>query len=149
MGKKLKIHEIDEILYKRMSEIQNECNVFFAFSNEQFKEKKTPLKEGEKYVRLSRSGFIPEGNIKIYKDKLKEWDGLKEKLYKENTTPYQEIAYHLANHECFYSGDITVVVGLLSGKYSYEEIYKVYKQEYNNYAQANTRSEERRVGKEC
>lgn len=137
MKKKLKIEEIDEILYKRMGEIENECNVFFAFSKEQFKENKTPLKEGEKYVRLSRISFIPQGNIKMYKDKLKEWDELKEKLYKENTTPYQEIAYYLANHECFYSGDITLVVILLSGKYSYEEIYKVYKQEYNNYAQAN------------
>ena len=137
MEKKLKIHEIHEILYIRMSEINNECNVFFAFSNEQFKENKTPLKDGEKYVRLSRNGFIPQGNIKMYNDKLKEWDKLKEKLYKENTTPYQEIAYHLANHECFYSGSIAEVVGLLNGKYSYEEIYKVYTQEYNNYAQAN------------
>ena len=122
-------------LYKNVKSIMN-VTYFFAFSNEQFKENKTPLK-GEKYVRLQRNGFIPQGNIKMYKDKLEKWDELKEKLYKENTTPYQEIAYHLANHECFYTGDIDVVVGLLSEKYSYEEVYKVYKEEFNNYAQAN------------
>lgn len=46
---------------KRINQAVAESKMFFAFSDEQFEENKTPLKEGEKYARIGAGGFMPRG----------------------------------------------------------------------------------------
>ena len=41
----------------------NECGLFFAFSDSQFNENKTPLKEGEKYVPVMGGGYVPKNSL--------------------------------------------------------------------------------------
>ena len=50
------LHDIRGEREKRMSELFERTGVFFAFSNEQFEENRTPLAEGEKYVALGGGG---------------------------------------------------------------------------------------------
>lgn len=104
-----------------------ECGVFFAFSNQQFDENKTPLQEGEKYVDIGAGGFIP-------KSKLGNWlDGLSliEKVFiddiEKNNLRESYILYELNNHEAFYTGSIESTFESLVGEYTKDEVVSVYK----------------------
>lgn len=48
---------------KRFNDLINECQMFFAFSDEQFAKNKTPLQEGEKYVALGAGAYMPKSNV--------------------------------------------------------------------------------------
>lgn len=104
--------------------------VFFAFSNEQFEEGKTPLKEGEKYVSIGMGGYMPKGNIAQWRKDLDEIDA----WFKAKTAPEKirrdYIAYELNNHEAYYTGDIEDTVEALGEDYTNEEVWKVFQEEY-------------------
>ena len=121
----------------KLTEIFKQRQMFFAFSNEQFEKNKCALKDGDKYTSFGSGGFLPNSELTAFKKDMQELDQWFKDEIKNNDLRKKLILDELNNHECFYTGDINVVVGILSEKYSYEEIYKVYKEEYNNYAQAN------------
>ena len=135
--KKLSVWEIEEQLSQEVSKINKECGVFWAFDKKQYEKERTPLEEGDKYVRVLGGGLMPSKNVPMLKQKFKEWDALKEKLYKDNVTPEKEISYHLSNFECYYTGDITPAIIHFAGKYTEEQIYKVYKDTYHEYEECN------------
>lgn len=128
----MKHTEIKQQYQEKLSKLFKECGVFFAFSNEQFIENKTPLKEGEKYVSMGHGGYLPKSKVDAYINGIKElnkWE--KAEIKKEKDGIEQHILYELNNHECFYVGDIEDVVEILP--YSRKEILKVYnkyKEEY-------------------
>ena len=64
--------EAKQIKEKMMSSLLESCGVFFAFSNKQFDENKTPLKEGEKYVSIDNGGYMPKSNLIAFKIGLAE-----------------------------------------------------------------------------
>ena len=94
---------------QKNSRLFDKVGLFFAFSNEQFHANKTPLKEGEKYTSIGGGGYLPKGNFEALQKGMKQ----NEKEYKDTLKAHnlrlKEIVYEFGNHECFYTGDWTVV----------------------------------------
>lgn len=119
----------------KYSQLFDDCKVFFAFSDERFKEKFEDLKAGgeTKVIHIGAGGFLP----KSYQEKWETTTKEIEKWYKEEVKKikaneketHKMIAYELSNHECYYTGDIDVVIELFDGVYTPEQIKKVYKKE--------------------
>lgn len=103
------------------------CGVFWAFSNEQFKEgaNKNPLQEGEKYVDIGAGGFIPKHNLGALEQGMKDIEKTFKAQIKEAKAREQHILYELNNHECFYSGDITPALEAMGDDYTREEVEAV------------------------
>jgi hypothetical protein len=108
--------------------LYDECGLFFAFSKSQFEESKTPLKEGEKYVPIFGGGYVPKFSL----EKLLQGLEANEKAYQEaikaNNLKLKEIAHEFANHECFYTGDWSVVADMFP-EVERATIQKLYKKE--------------------
>ena len=99
--------EIRKEYTDQLHAFMNECGIFWAFSNEQFQENKTPLKEGEKYVSIGAGGYMPKGNVQKYLDGSKAISKAEKaaiKAAKEGKE--QHILYELRNHEAFYTRSI-------------------------------------------
>ena len=130
----MKYQEIKTESQSKMDALITECSVFFAFSNEQFVENKTPLQDGEKYVRLFGGGFIPRSQVKAFTEGLKEinrWERLQIKKAKEQTA---QILYELSNHECWHTGDIENALPVLN-HYPVAIVQKVFNENYKEYSQ--------------
>lgn len=114
---------------KRYDELFTECGVFWAFSNEQFKEGAAahPLEPGEKYVTIGMGGYLPKRNLDKLNEglaKIKAW----KKQAMRDVKAEDAILYELNNYECFYSGDITDALDALKPMgYTREAVQKVYK----------------------
>jgi hypothetical protein len=90
----------------------NECGLFWAFSNEQFAQNKTPLQEGDKYVSIGAGGYVPKSNVDKFLEGMKQNRLAYQKAVKQNNLRLKEIAYEFGNHECFYTGDWGVVADM-------------------------------------
>jgi hypothetical protein len=112
----------------------NECGLFWAFSNEQFNQNKTPLKEGEKYVAIGAGGYVPKSNLDKFLNGLEANNKEYKKGVKANNLRLKEIAYEFGNHECFYTGDWSVVADMFP-EVPKDVIYKLYQKEYKKYLQ--------------
>lgn len=125
----MNIQDIKKQQQSKYDTLLTECGVFWAFSNEQFAANKTPLKEGEKYVSIGAGGYMPQGNVDKYlqgsKD-IKKWYSATIKATKNARR--DNIVYELANHECYYTGDIQEAINALGNGYTYKEVYKVYQE---------------------
>lgn len=120
----MKYNEVKRQEQVKYNELLNSCGVFWAFSNEQFLENKTPLKDGEKYVSIGSGGYMPKGNFDKFiqgtKD-IKKWTKV---AAKECT---DAILYELNNYESFYTGDISDAMPRLKDLgYTVSEVKKVY-----------------------
>lgn len=112
--------------YMQDAQTQLFANVgaFFAFSNQQFDEKKV---EGVEYSQLGSGMIVPKGKEQEVMDSL-------DSIYK--TSIAQDIAENgkegvirreLFNHECFYDGGISRCIEALSDYgFTREEIIKAY-----------------------
>lgn len=117
---------------KMTSELFEKCGVFFAFSDEQFLENKTPLKEGEKYISIGGGGYMPKGNYDTFKEGMKSITKIGKKKVEENKLAETEILYELNNHECFYTSDYSDVVDMFKGTYTEEQIRDVYNKHHES-----------------
>jgi hypothetical protein len=123
------IPELKQEREAKHSELFKKVGLFWAFSNEQFVENKTSLKEGEKYVSIGAGGYLPKGNVDEFikgMDEISKW--YKSEI-KKNKAEEKEIAYELHNHECFYTNDISDVVEMFEGVYTEKQIRLVYYKE--------------------
>lgn len=127
------IHELNKEREAKQTELFNRCGVFFAFSTEQFNEGKTPLKEGDKYVSMGMGGYLPKSEIDNFSSGMKELSKWFKQAIKDNKARRSLIAYELANHEAYYTGDIEDTLNVLGSDYSREEVLKVYNEEKENY----------------
>ena len=128
----MKYQEIRSESEKKRNQLIIDCNVFFAFSNEQFAEgkKNNPIAEGEKYVSIGAGGYMPKSKLNDFLtglDNISRWEKSEIKKYKEID---EYIKYELYNHECFYTGDLTDVYQILP--YDNKRILKVYNEEKRN-----------------
>lgn len=111
----------------------NDCNVFFAFGDSQFKEGIQKLKEsgilldGEKVTSIGAGGFIPSKNVQKYiqghKDIQKEYKQMK----KDEKALNDYILYELHNHEVFYTGNINEFCFTYMSDVPKEKIISIYK----------------------
>jgi hypothetical protein len=120
------VSELKEEREKRNSELFKKVGLFFAFSNSQFEENKTPLKEGEKYVSIGGGGYMPKGNIEIFENGLKEIKNWYNGEINKNKAQDKEIIHELYNHECFYTGDVSDVVEMFKDRYSSKRIVNLF-----------------------
>ncbi len=126
---------IGEIKLEKEKAIDNlikDCLMFFAFSNEQFQENKTPLNDGEKYVSVGMGGYMPKSKVEQYLQGIKEINIAYKKAIKENKQREANILYELNNHEAFYTGDITDTMETLGDNYTKTEVQKVFKAHNSN-----------------
>jgi len=126
-----KLRELNQIQEQKHTDLFNKCGLFFAFSNEQFTENKTPLKEGEKYVSIGAGGYLPKGNVKMFKDGMKDI----KKWYKDEIKAGKaelrkaKIVYELSNYESYYTGDITDALQALGNDYTEAEVMAIYNEQ--------------------
>jgi len=128
----MNLHELRKQKEYANTKLFNECGVFWAFSNEQFNENKTQLKEGEKYVSIGAGGYLPKGNVNALTKGMKENEKAYKTALKRNNLRLKEIAYEFGNHECFYTGDWTVVADMFPDV-ERGVIYKLYLKEYKKH----------------
>ena len=124
--------EINEEKTAKYDGLLKECNVFFAFSNNQFDENKTELEPGEKYVSMGAGGYMPKGKVEAYLNgskEIKKWFTSEVKHCRE-----EHILYELANHEAFYTCSIEDAMGVLP--YTPKQVWDVYNKHKEAY-QAN------------
>lgn len=108
---------------EKQTELFIELGVIFAFSEAQFEEQKQP---GIKYCSvLGANEFVPEKNAKEFVEQLsiihKKGRELEEKGIE------RIIEEQLANHECFFTGEIDDAVdALASYNVTFDEVWDVY-----------------------
>jgi hypothetical protein len=132
-GGAIEIQKMKKEKEKMVSELFEKCGVFFAFSEKQFEENKTPLKEGEKYVSIGGGGYLPKGKVKELEEGMEAIERFGKQTVKKKKLVEAEILDELQNHECFYTGDISDVVDLFEGTYTKQQIRDV----YNKHREAN------------
>lgn len=124
------LHEIKAERQKRTDTLLNECLVFFAFSNEQFTANKTPLQDGEKYVSIGAGGYMPKSKADLLSQGFKDIDKwYKAAIKSVKGLRYANIAYELANHEAYYTGEITDTLQALGSGYTAKEVWGVWYKE--------------------
>jgi hypothetical protein len=119
-------HEIKEEASNKLSVLLKDCKVFFAFSEEQFSENKTELKEGEKYVSIGAGGYMPKSYVKDFIQGQKDIEAWRKSEVKKGKQQEAQILYELNNYECFYTGDIEDAFEVLKDTYSIEQVKKVF-----------------------
>lgn len=124
---------IKNYLQEETNKLITDCNVFFAFSTEQFKEGIAKLKEkgilleGEKVTDIGAGGFIPSKNVQKYIQGNKDINTEYKKMKKDEKAKKEYILYELHNHEVFYTGDINTFCSTYMSDIPKEQILAVYK----------------------
>lgn len=121
-------HTIKKARQDATNELFTTLGVFWAFSNKQFDENKTPLKEGEKYISIGAGGYMPKGNFDALIAGNKKIDADFKQSIKDAKARTEHILYELNNHEAFYTGTIEDTMGALGEDYTEEEVLTVYKE---------------------
>lgn len=108
----------------KYSKLMTDCGVFWAFSNDQFKENKTALLPGEKYVSIGGGGYMPKHSADQFVKGMAAIEKWAKAAVKDAT---EVILYELRNYECFYTGDIADAMPRLTELgYTAAEVKKVY-----------------------
>lgn len=115
---------------QKVSQLMKDSLLFFAFSNDQFRENKTPLQEGEKYVHIGAGGYLPKGKLDSFLDGMEQINKWYKDAIQSNKLREANILHELINHESFYIGDIEDAMSALGEGYTKEEVKKVYDENY-------------------
>ena len=116
----------------KVSQLITLSDMFFAFSNEQFAENKTQLAEDDKYLSIGMGAYLPKSKIDTYLKGMDEITVWYKSQIKTNKLRCKDIAYQLANHECYYTGELQPALDALGDGYTYEEVKQVYRKEMKN-----------------
>lgn len=125
----MNISELKKQEQDKISVLFNEIGLFWAFSDKQFHENKTPLREGEKYIRIDGGGFMPAGNWEAFKKGMKEIREWYDAAIKGDNLRRSHIVYELGNHEAWYTCDIESTLAALGPDYTAEEVWLVFNEE--------------------
>lgn len=118
---------LSDYINEKTTELLNSTGGFFAFSDKQFLEQK---KEGVKYSSLGMGLLCPSENCERFTKEYGEI--IKNGIEQDLTENGREgvIKRELANHEAYYTGDITdTAEALRDYGITKEEILKVYRVE--------------------
>jgi hypothetical protein len=109
---------------KKVSKIIERNKVFFAFSQKQYLENKTPAENG--IVAIGSGGYLPSENKQQYRLDMIELDH----WFKKEVLECKEeaIDYELGNYECYYTHDLEPVYDLFFDVFSEDDIMNIYKQ---------------------
>ena len=112
------------------TELLNNTGAFFAFSTEQFNDKKKP---DTKYVNCKHGLICPKGQVDNLLDGLSiiHEEAIKEDLAENGIKAI--IKRELYNYECFYTGDISDAVSTLKAyDITEDQVQDMYRKEYKN-----------------
>ena len=118
--------ELRQAREESINALVKECGIFFAFSDKQFDEGKTSLKEGDKYVSLGAGSFVAKSNADKYVSGIEKIMETFANAINENNLREEYVLYELNNHEASYTGNIDDTLGALIGNYTREEVQAVY-----------------------
>ena len=125
------IQEIKKEHSKKLDQLLIECQIFWAFSNEQFAANKPELKEGDKFVSIGAGGYMPKSLVTQYiqgsKD-LNKW--YKAAIKATKGARRANIAYELANHEAYYTHEISDPLEAHGPGYTAKEVWTVFNEEF-------------------
>lgn len=133
-NKILTYQEINKAHQDKVGEILKANGVFFAFSDAQFHENKTPLEDGDKYVSIGAGGYMPKSKAATFWAEMEAANKEKNAQVRASRKSLEDaIKYELANHECWYTGDISDVVEMFKGTATKKQIFNVYKKYYHEF----------------
>lgn len=124
-----KYQEIKKQSEEKRTVLFKEVGLFFAFSDQQFAENKTPLTEGDKYVSIGAGGYLQKSKVDEFIKSSKAITKWEKDEIKNKKLAREQIAYELANHEAYYTGELEDTYDALGGVYTMEEIRQVYREE--------------------
>lgn len=117
----------NKIYQDKLSKLLDNVGAFFAFNKDQLNE--AIIKHNYKKEDLVNAGigmFMPRNKVKEFiqkSKKLKKWFNSEIKKLDSNGI----IRYELNNYECYYSGDITDAMPILSEYgFTIDQVLKVY-----------------------
>ena len=125
----MNISAIKEEQQKKVDDLLKEKNVFFAFSQSQFDEGKTPLAEGEHYVKIGGGGYMPKNGANAFFEEMQNIEIWFNDRMKDPELRRDNIKYELSNHEAYYTCEIEATAEALGDDYTNEEIRKVFREE--------------------
>lgn len=118
-----------------------EVRLFWAFSNEQLAEglKKINHVKGEKLRSIGAGGYLPAENVDKFIKGMARIKKEYNKAIKDGGKEMRKnaILQALNNYECFYTGEIEEAVEELGKGYTYQEVYKVYREKYAEWEAIN------------
>ena len=121
---------------KKYDEELMKTGIFFAFSNEQFKENQIPQNAPmEDFISCGMGGYIHKSNKSKLDDFFNQTEKELKKDFVSRITIESMIEYELINHECFYTGEPLSIVDLIQSYYSdktREEIVNLIKSIYHS-----------------
>ena len=120
---------IKSIHQSKIDSLLNECNVFWAFSNEQFNQNKVALVDGDKYVSIGAGGYMPKSMVAKLDAGMKEIKAWYKQAGKDKKAREQHIIYELNNHEAFYTYDMEDTLNALGEDYTIDEVRRVFNKE--------------------
>lgn len=126
------ISQLKVLRTEKQTALFERTGMFFAFSNEQFAENKTPLKEGEKYRDLGAGAYCPASQAEAVKKGFDEINQWWKDMIIEHDLREKYIIHELYNHEAFYTHEIEPTVDALGEDYTFEEVKKVFYKELPN-----------------
>jgi len=125
-----------EIYDKKYNKELQKSGIFYAFSNEQFKNNKIPSNAPDnEFLSWFGGSYIHKDNksklVDFFDVKVKEL----QKEFKDNIKIEDYIKYELSNHECYYTSDylsIDYLVIELYPELSIQEVHKKIKEVFYN-----------------
>jgi hypothetical protein len=133
MTQTVTVKELKAQLEAARTAIFAECGVFFAFDNQQFESNKTPLAEGDKYVRFMSGGYMPKSKYSLFESAFDTASATYWNAINSNNLRPEVIHYELNNHECYYDGDWSRAKEVLPADYTEAEIRAVYAANVDKY----------------
>lgn len=124
--KNLKLETLRAEKEAKHNQLINDCKMFFAFSNEQFNENKTELKEGEKYVSIGGGCYMPKSFVNNWIEGSENITSWYNSEVKKSKNEESEILYQLRNYECFYTYEVDDAYEVLKDRYTLEEVWSVF-----------------------
>lgn len=106
----MKYMAIKKEVQKRHEALLDECGVFWAFSNEQFKE--SAPDKSVTLVNIGMGGYMPKEHHARLLDGMNEIAKYEKQAIKKAKAD-EVILYELNNYECFYTGDISDALEVL------------------------------------
>lgn len=122
--------QVNKIVEEKQTDLFNKNLAFFAFSDSQVEEARARLNivDGTQLVSLGAGLIAPRSNVPAIAKGLKLIQAEKKLMIKEKLDMVKVILYELNNYECFYTGDISEAVEVLSAYgVTHDEVLAVYK----------------------
>jgi len=98
----------NQIKKDHQDEMNSFTGIFFAFSNDQFKEgvEKVGASKDNPVVKIGSGGFLLKDRVQAFKDMLAKHEAERKQIRKDRKVLLEALIYELRNHEYGYTRDV-------------------------------------------